>query len=65
MAIDEEKVQEIITEIGVRFRTFGGGVVRSSNNPLSHALKNQPLAFAAGESVENVVRFILAEVARE
>lgn len=58
--IDDEKVQEIMAEIGVRFRTFGGGIVGNADNPLSHALKDKPLQFAAGVDVREVIRLVLA-----
>lgn len=60
-ALREDKVHRIVAEIGVRFPTFGGGVVSSFNNPLAEAMKNRPLVFALGVSVEEVVRFILSE----
>ncbi len=60
----EEKIHEIVAEVGVRFRTFGGGVVGDSNNPISIALKDRPLQFAAGVSVEDVVRLVLSMAPR-
>ncbi len=56
----DHKVSEIIAEIGVRFRTFGGGVVGTFNNPIAHALKDKPLQFAAGVDVADVVRLVLS-----
>jgi hypothetical protein len=62
MQIDEDKVQEIVEEIGVRFRTFGGGLVKESNNPISNATERRPLEFAACVNVEEVVRLVLSLV---
>ncbi len=62
MTVDEEKIREITTEVGVRFRTIGGGVERGGSF-LSAALKDQPLAFALGVEVEDVVRFVLEQAA--
>lgn len=50
---------EIVAAVGQNFRTFGGGR-DSSTNPLAHALKDQPLQFAAGVDVRDVVQFVLA-----
>lgn len=61
--IDEELVREITAEIGVRFRTFGGGVEGRFPNPISIALKDKPLQFAASVDVADVVRFVLAVAA--
>jgi hypothetical protein len=61
MTTTEKDVEQIATEIGKRFRTFGGGRdAWPSNNPLVHALKNEPLQFAAGVPVADVVSFVLA-----
>ena len=65
MVTVQDKVQLIVADVGTRFRTFGGGVDQSDNNPLSSALKNSPLTFAAGVSVEEVVRFVLSEASKE
>lgn len=63
-ALDEEQVSEITAEIGVRFRTFGGGVVGNCDNPISHALKDRPVMFAAGVDVAEVVRTVLSIAGR-
>lgn len=60
MIVTDENIHEIIAEIGVRFPTFGGGVIGSSNNPISHALKDKLLQFAAGVNVAEVVRLVLS-----
>lgn len=54
----DDKVKEIVAEIGVRFRTFGGGI-GSDWNPIAAAIKDRPLQFAAGVDVEEVVRLVL------
>ena len=48
--IDDEKVREIMAEIGVRFRMFDGGIMGNADT----------LQFAAGVDVREVVRLILA-----
>lgn len=60
--IDERLVQVICAEIGVKFRTFGGGVDSGFNNPISAALKDRPLQFAAGVDVADVVRLVMSEI---
>jgi len=60
--VSEDKVLEIIAEIGVNFRTFGGGVNKSNGNPLSEMLKDKPLQFAGAVNVEEVVRFVIAQL---
>lgn len=58
----DEQIHTIVAEIGVRFRTFGGGVgSKTFMNPIAEALKDTPLTFAAGVSVEDVVRFVLEQ----
>lgn len=47
-----------IAAIGERFRTFGGGR-DSTTNPMAHALRDQPLQFAAGVDVRAVVELII------
>lgn len=60
--ITGELLSEIITaKIGDRFRTFGGGK-DSDFNPITKALKDSPMQFAAGVSVSEVVNFIAFEV---
>ena len=54
-------VEQIVKKIGSQFRTFGGGQ-DSKFNPITAALKDKPLQFAAGVSVEEVVKAVLAEV---
>jgi len=58
-AMSPDKVHEIVAEIGVRFRTFGGGL-DSEWNPIKRALRDKPLQFAAGVSVEDVVKLVLS-----
>lgn len=58
MRLSDENLHEIMAEIGVRFRTFGGGVA-SEWNPISAALKDRPLQFAAGVDVADVVRLVV------
>ncbi len=53
------KTEEEITElVGRNFHCFGGGH-GSSWNPITEAMKNEPLAFAAGVPVLKVVKFVL------
>lgn len=54
----EELVQTIMAEIPKHFRIFGGGVVSTPTNPISQALKDQPLQFAAGVDVRDVVETV-------
>lgn len=58
--MDEGKVREIVEKIGRQFSTFGGGK-EVPGNPISAALKDHPMQFTAGVSVEGVVRFVLEE----
>lgn len=59
----QEMVEEIMAEIPKHFRTFGGGRdVSDSNNPIAHALKDQPLQFAAGVDVRDVVETVAGMV---
>jgi hypothetical protein len=55
-------LDELIAKVGENFRTFGGGQVTVSSNPLAHALKDKPLQFAAGVDVSQVVTFIVIAV---
>lgn len=50
-----------LTEItGQRFRSFGGG--QGSNwNPVVNALKDNPLQFAAGVDIKDVIVFVLEQ----
>ncbi len=59
------RVQRIAVKVGVRFPCFGGGEIRTQNNPLAFALRNDPLQFAAGVDVTEVVKFVLAEQKKE
>lgn len=56
-AVRESMVQNVTAEVAERFRTFGGGKV-SASNPISMALKNGPVQFAAGVDVRDVVIFV-------
>lgn len=56
----KQGTSEIVDEVCNWFRVFGGGEVRSFNNPIAHALKDSKPMFAAGVNVEDVVRFVLA-----
>lgn len=50
---------DIITQIiGLSFCSFGGGK-EGSNNILAEALKDQPLQFAAGVDIKEVVKSVL------
>lgn len=53
----EAAVDNAIHMIGKRFRTFGGGR-DSDTNPIAHAMRNEPLAFAANVDVRAVVERI-------
>lgn len=57
----DEQIRAIVAEIGVRFPCFGGGVDIRFKTPVSEALKDGELVFAAGVPVEQVVRFVLEE----
>lgn len=57
----EAAVDRIVHLIGQRYRTFGGGR-DSDTNPLAHALKNEPLSFAANVDVRAVVEFVYDEL---
>lgn len=56
---------EIALLIAQRFRTFGGGRVQDQSNPVSHWTKDEPLSFAAGVDVAEVVRFVLEKAKAE
>lgn len=58
MKATDDTVAKIVVAIGERFRTFGGDR-DPGNNPVAHAHKGKPLAFAAMVDVEEVVRFVL------
>lgn len=55
---DEKMVAVIVQHVAQRFRCFGGGR-GSAWNPVTEALKDNPLTFAAGVDVAEVVRFVL------
>jgi hypothetical protein len=59
---EAELVDAIVRELGQHFRCFGGG--RDSMNPMAHALKDQPLQFAAGVDVREVISAVLIAVAK-
>ncbi len=52
------QIKTITKEIGQNFRCFGGGSV-NMDNPISRALVNDPLQFAAAVDVEQVVTFVI------
>ena len=52
------ETKHILSQIQSRFRTFGGGKA-TEGNPMSYALKDKPLHFAAGVDVQEVVDFVL------
>ncbi|MBV6513044.1 MAG: hypothetical protein FMNOHCHN_02569 [Ignavibacteriaceae bacterium] len=56
MKIIPETTKDITAIITAEFRTFGGGQ-SSMDNPIAFA--NQPLTFAAGVSVEDVVERVV------
>lgn len=56
---------EIVAAIGQHFRTFGGGRTEGVEwNPLVSTLKDEPMQFAAGVDVSDVVRFVLRQRVR-
>ncbi len=55
--------KDIVKSIGISFRTFGGGI-ETPGNPISMAIADKPLMFAAGVDVEDVVVFIEAAIAK-
>ena len=59
-SVDASVVARITAEVGASFRCFGGGRTYGAEwNPLVAALKDEPLQFAAGIDVAEVVRFVL------
>ncbi|KKL02318.1 hypothetical protein LCGC14_2626570 [marine sediment metagenome] len=58
------KTDDLVEAIGQRFRTFGGGNI-TEGNPISVALKDRPLQFAAGVDVRDVTDFVLEYVKKE
>lgn len=66
MAISDERVKYPTYRVVENFRCFGGGVSKAPRgNPIAIARANKPAEFAAGVSVEEVVRFILDQEAGE
>ena len=59
MELDEKKVRQIVWATAEEFPSSGGGR-DSDTNPITHALKDRPLLFAAGVDIERVVRFVLS-----
>ena len=58
------RIDKITQIIGRKFRSFGGG--RTSNwNPITNALKDEPLQFAAGVDIKSVVKAVLSEAKKE
>jgi hypothetical protein len=54
---------EIVTAVTENFRCFGGGRASGSEfNPLVSALSDGPPVFAAGVSVDDVVRFVAKRI---
>lgn len=51
-------VRHITAEVGGQFRCFGNGRV-TPGNPISAALADGPLLFAAGVDVHDVVKLVL------
>lgn len=54
----ESEIDVIVDGVRDNFRTFGGGKF-NPGNPVSFALANRDLQFAAGVSVRDVVEFII------
>jgi hypothetical protein len=61
---DPKDVAAIVAAVGKAFSTFGGGRY-TPGNPVSLALANQPLTFAAGVPVAEVVTFVIAQLERK
>lgn len=59
--ITEQSLSNLVDNIGGHFRTFGGGR-GTRDNPISMALIDNPLQFAAGVDVKEVVQFVLNEL---
>ena len=57
-ATREKVIEDLVRQINIHFRTFGGG--RGSEfNPIAEALKDKPPSFAAGVDVRDVVEFVM------
>ena len=59
--MEKEFFNNLVQKIGHKFRTFGSGY-SDLNNPISTALEDKPLVFAAGVGVSDVVYFILEQI---
>lgn len=55
-------IARLINKITIAFPVFGGGQKPSGFNPLEVCMKDDPPQFALGVSVEEVVRFVIAEI---
>lgn len=58
MGNPEDMIIDIMKVIEKYFRTFGGGRVSNPDNPIAQAAKDEPLQFAAGENVRDVVEVV-------
>ena len=56
MKIIPENEDDIVAILAHEFPSFGGGTVRSANNPIVHALQDNPPMFAAGVDIAAVVK---------
>lgn len=54
------RIKVLTDKVGANFRCFGGGYY-NPDNPISIALAENPLRFAAGVDVAEVIEFILKE----
>ena len=61
--LTSEELEEHVSKVGNNFRSFGGGK-GSDWNPVAAALKDNPLQFAAGVDVSDVVDFVLKEIGK-
>lgn len=58
MFLSEAQVRALVPRVAAKFPSFGGGRW-SQNNPLSQALKDEPVMFAAGVVVAEVIREVV------
>lgn len=58
MKLSNQQIDELVNEIRINFRCFGGGLY-TVGNPVAHALANQPPQFAAGVDVKEVIEFTI------
>ncbi len=58
----KRSADDITRSIGLFFATFGGNKPATLGNPISEALKDRPLMFAAGVDVKSVVEFVIDEL---